>query len=137
MNLKIKRQNKDSFQTLGEMIVYDDCYKEIYRCHCLELPDLGNKFRVSRIPAGIYKVVKRWSRKYEFHFHVKDVANRTWILIHRGNTYHDTRGCILTGDSLRDINRDNELDVVNSKNTLKKLLELLPQSFTLKIEDEN
>lgn len=137
MNLKIKRQSKNSFQTLGKMFVYDDCYEEIYSCHCLELPDLNNKFSVSRIPSGTYKVVKRWSKKYGYHFHVKDVDNRTWILIHSGNTYRDTRGCILPGDSLTDINKDNELDVINSRKTLNKLLELLPQYFTLKIEDED
>lgn len=137
MNLEINRLRSNVHQTLGEMIVYDDCYNEIYDCNCLELPDRDNKVGVSRIPAGVYDVVKRNSPKYGDHFLVKNVKNRSWILIHSGNTYKQTRGCILPGKGLGYVDSDRMLDVTYSKDTMKELNDILPDSFKMRINDEN
>ncbi|QNF35872.1 hypothetical protein HUW51_17135 [Adhaeribacter swui] len=103
----------------------------IYNCKTLELPWLQNKSKVSCIPTGTYQVRKRNSPKYGDHFHVLDVPGRDYILIHHGNYYTDILGCILPGQNFSDINGDGLRDVTNSKNTMKMLLSLLPDSFTL------
>ena len=113
-------------QTLGNLSIDG---KEI--CKTLELPWLENKRRVSCIPEGEYTVVKRNSPKYKNHFHILEVPNRDWILIHHGNFYTDILGCILVGENHVDINRDGLLDVTNSVATMKKLNTIFPDKFKL------
>jgi len=146
MKLILRRHDSNKKQTLGRLQIYNvDTYKVtlIYtpnlenRIYTLELPDKGNQQNVSRIPQGIYQCKKRWSWKHKKHIQILDVPNRTWILIHTGNFYTDIRGCILIGDKLSDINNDGYQDVLNSKNTLKKILNLLPDRFELEIIDED
>ncbi len=124
----LKRINDNGIQTLG--ILY---YNNIEIAKTLELPWKGNQFRISCIPKGTYKVIRRHSAKYGEHFHILDVSNRTYILIHHGNYYYNFLGCIGVGQSFKDINNDGQLDITNSKNTMKKLLKTLPKEFTLKI----
>ncbi|WP_228466698.1 DUF5675 family protein [Adhaeribacter swui] len=128
--LHINRTLHQPKQTLGVMTVKLGS-QVIYNCKTLELPWLQNKSKVSCIPTGTYQVRKRNSPKYGDHFHVLDVPGRDYILIHHGNYYTDILGCILPGQNFSDINGDGLRDVTNSKNTMKMLLSLLPDSFTL------
>ena len=131
-SLLIQRQSFEKKQTLGIMMVL--LGKQImYTCKTLELPDLNNAPQKSCIPAGTYTVVKRESPKYGKHFHVTQVPNRDYILIHQGNFYSDILGCILPGKEHKDLNADGCRDVTDSKNTMKMLLSLLPNKFTLTI----
>lgn len=127
-------KDNDHSQTLGHFILYDDMDVAMH-CKVLELPDLDNQKRVSRIPAKVYRCKKRWSQKYGWHYHVLDVEGRTWILIHFGNYKKDTLGCILPGSDFLDINGDGHLDVTNSKNTMALLISKAPEEFTLIIND--
>ena len=102
----------------------------------LELPDRDNKNSISRIDEGTYKCVKRKSRRFKNHFHVLNVKNRSYILIHSGNYNTHTKGCLLVGDSLSDINSDGELDVVNSKKTMNLLNNLLTEEFLLVLKNQ-
>ena len=133
MEATIKRIKYQEKQTLGEFTLFKDGH-EIFNCKTLELPDLDNAFQKSHIPKGTYKVVPRTSIKFKNHFHILDVPNRTYILIHAGNYYTDILGCILVGDSFAYINKDSYLDVTNSVKTLKRLLELSPKGFKLTIK---
>ena len=65
-----------------------------------------------------------------------DVPNRSYILIHSGNYNKHTLGCILVGATLSDINGDGYRDTTNSKETLNKLNEILPDYFKLTIKWE-
>ena len=130
MRLEILRFPSDVKQTLGIFQVYDGNFK-VFEGVTLELPDKDNKRRISRINEGTYKVVKRWSEKYEHHFHVLDVEGRDYILIHSGNYYTHTLGCILPGRRFTDINGDGHDDITHSKATMDKLNELLPDEFEL------
>jgi len=133
--LIMERQNADEKQTLGRLYVVNAADRIQFSCWSLELPDLNNKSNVSRIPAGSYVVQKRWSKKFAHHLIVKDVDGRQYILFHKGNTYHDTRGCILVGNDLADINSDRHLDVINSADTMEEILALLPAKTTLLIAE--
>lgn len=64
---------------------------------------------------------------------MRGVDGRTYILIHPGNFYTDIEGCILVGSDLSDINADGLIDVINSGDTMDKLLELMPNKFNLTI----
>ena len=130
MRLEILRFPSDSKQTLGIFQVYDG-NKEIFKGVTLELADKNNKKNISRIKEGEYKVVKRWSEKYGNHFHVLDVYKRDYILIHSGNYYTDTNGCILPGEKFIDINGDGNDDITNSQETMNKLNKILPDEFDL------
>ena len=99
----------------------------------LELPDLDNAPNISCIPEGTYKCVRITSPSLGECFDVYNVIDRTYIRIHAGNFTSQIQGCILVGDSLKDINGDGVIDVLNSKDTLNKLLESLPKIFLLKI----
>ena len=120
-------------QTLGRMIAIRN-NTEVLNCKTLELPWLNNQKKISCIPKGKYHVVKRTSQKYGNHFYVQNVPNRDMILIHAGNYVTQTEGCILVGDSFTDINGDNLRDVTNSKATLAKLYDLMPDEFELYID---
>ena len=134
MRARIARDPSSDKQTLGEMIIIDDLGEEVFSCKTLELPWKDNQQNVSCIPVGDYEVKRRVSQKFKEHFHIQDVPNRTWILIHAGNYYTQIQGCVLVGAGFSDINSDGYLDVVSSKNTLSKLLELMPDTFQLTIQ---
>lgn len=133
MKLLIQRYGHGEKQTLGNLFVLDENNEVAYDCETLELPWKNNKRSVSCIPEGTYQVEKRYSAKFGWHFHIKDVDGREWILIHSGNYYTQIRGCILVGDGLTDINGDGIVDVTNSRDTMADLLGLMPSKFELKI----
>ncbi len=131
-DLIITRSFANSKQTLGQAHVIE-CERSIFSCDTLELPDLNNQVRISRIPEGVYCVKKRTSNKFGLHFHITGVKGRTYILIHKGNYHSQILGCVLVGLSHKEINGDGYMDVVSSGRALDKLLDLMPDEFTLTI----
>ena len=123
MKLILSRHEETNKQIIGSMVLFDDDSLFISRVLTLELPYRNNKFSVSSIPIGEYVITPRWSVKYGNHFHILNVPSRSMILIHAGNFFFQTHGCILVGSALLDINGDNAPEVLNSKATLKKLVQ--------------
>jgi len=134
MKVTITRSKLEDAQTLGALVLTNDEGKKLFNCKTLELPWLNNKRNESCIPLGNYKVVARQSAKYNKHYHIQDVPGRSFVLIHIGNYYTQTKGCILVGKSVSDINGDGYLDVTNSKSALQELLKLAPNGFDLEIK---
>jgi hypothetical protein len=134
--IELSRFLENDFQTLSKFIVFDDYNCEIARGVMLELPDENNEKMISRINEGEYDCVKRFSKKFKNHFHVLDVLDRSYILIHIGNYYTNTWGCILPGKDLVDIDGDGLKDVTSSGSTMKMLNEILPDKFKLIIKNE-
>ena len=96
VNLLILRDTFTDESTIGELFLDGERF-----CDTLELPYRDNQRGISCIPIGEYGVRFRYpresgSRDY-LHLLVKDVPNRDYILLHRGNSAKDTRGCILVG----------------------------------------
>ena len=87
----------------------------------LELPWLNNQPFVSCISPGTYKAVKTYSNTFGWCIHILYAQNRYGILIHAGNFYTNTKGCILVGNHFSYINADNQIDISNSKESLKIL----------------
>ena len=147
MEAILTRKIYDDVQTLGTLIFYKTKKSkyigsrkiEIFRCNTLELPWKNNEPFVSCIPLGLYTVKLYKSFHHGICFKVTQVSKRTNILIHSGNYYTDTRGCILVG-SLKyfDINRDGKLDLIDSKRTLQEILNLkgIKHIFNLEITIE-
>jgi len=132
----------NQFQTEGDFELRNGMGEVIFKCKTLELKNDSNKRGVSCIPEGTYNVIKTKSPSQGVCFSVKDVPNRSHILIHKGNYagsinpktgIPDIKGCILVGTSLTDISADGIKDIVNSRNTMEKLLSLT-EGFTLTIK---
>tara|TARA_R100001163_G_C4939638_1_gene112055 strand:- start:224 stop:625 length:402 start_codon:yes stop_codon:yes gene_type:complete len=132
MKVVLNRLVDTGKETLGKLTIHDEL-KDVYECKTLELSWKDNKQNISCIPFGEYLVSIRTSEKYGEHFIVNNVEDRSYILIHQANYHTQLRGCIAVGKKYSDINSDGELDVTSSKNTMKDLLEILPDSFYLNI----
>ena len=128
MKVLIERFWQNENQTEGMVRILNDTYKVLLKGYCIELPDRDNEKNISRIPSKIYKARKRWSQKFSWHIELLDVPNRSYILIHSGNYFTQTEGCILVGSELKDINADFNVDAINSRVFLNKMLEILPDN---------
>ena len=118
-----------------------DGRKILFECFLLELPWRNNQPRISCIPLGKYKAVKRppgheGSRFKYWHFEVLNVPGRTKIKWHVANYVKELLGCGAPGSKVMDIDADGKLDAANSRNTLKKLVAILPDEFELIITQD-
>jgi hypothetical protein len=76
-----------------------------FNCPTLELPWRDNKPNYSCIPEGTYHCTLRRSPKFGVTYHVTNVPNRSYILIHSGNYAGDSKlgykthtyGCLILG----------------------------------------
>lgn len=72
-------------------IYYQDCFLT----YSIELPWKDNHTRVSCIPEGKYRLMKRYNAHLKEHFQLVDVPGRTDILIHPANdALLELKGCI-------------------------------------------
>lgn len=92
---------------------FDDCtlgtmkFADGFELQTLELPWKDNQSRVSCIPEGQYALAMRRSGvvsrttggAYPEGWEVVNVPDRTYIMVHVGNTVDDVLGCILVGQS--------------------------------------
>lgn len=91
---------------------------DIFICHTIELPWKDNERRTSCIPEGRYELKKRYSPKFKWHLLVKDVPERSVVLIHPANdALRELRGCIAPVCSLTGEGRG-----LLSKNALTRLV---------------
>jgi len=132
MKVVLNRLVDTGKETLGALTIHDEI-KESFSCKTLELSWKDNKTNVSCIPRGEYLAIVRFSEKHGEHFIIKDVEDRDYILVHAANYHSQLRGCIAVGKSYSDINKDGELDVTSSRDTLDSLLSILPDSFYINI----
>jgi hypothetical protein len=114
-----------------------------FNCYTLELPWKDNMSNISCIPSGTYDVITRLSPRFGNVYWVKDVPDRSFILIHSGNWAGDiskgfkshVNGCILLGQQ-RGLLR-GQLAILNSRITVKRFMKILNyQPFTLDIYEE-
>lgn len=134
-----------SKQTEGEFQVLSNdskLEKLTWSWKTLELPWKDNEPNESCIPDGFYIVKRHNSPTFGECFHVTNVPGRSHILFHAGNYAGsvnpktgtpDTKGCILPGKALTDINADGISDVTSSGLAMKEMLRVLPDEFELEI----
>lgn len=105
-----------------------------FRCFTLELPYKDNAQNISCIPSGTYEYFKRQSPTNGSVLELRNVVNRSFIQVHKGNYTSDVVGCILVGESIADINNDGIPDVTNSGKTLNNLLSVVDETGLITIE---
>lgn len=128
MHIKIVREEYYETCTIGKLYI-----DGVYFCATLEDKDRGltndmslneiiqkKVYGQTAIPTGIYKVILSISNKFKRILpEILNVPNWSGVRIHSGNTAADSLGCILVG------NRLNESFIANSRNTEKKLIDIL------------
>lgn len=97
--------------------------------YTIERPWLDNQPFKSCIPEGVYKVESYSSPKYPDVWEIKDVPERTHILIHAANYAKDVQGCIGPGMELA----TNGWWVKSSQNAMKILRMKLPEEFEINV----
>lgn len=94
--------------------------------YTLELSEHNNLREKSCIPEGQYICTYEYNKKG--HTYRLYVTGRSGILIHKGNTIKDTKGCILFG-----LWRE-KYGIIESKKGMEKLKKLFPHQFKLVIK---
>jgi hypothetical protein len=116
--------------TIGQL----DLLGSPFKCFTLELPWKNNQQNISCIKPKTYKYEKRKSPTLGWVIHILDVEGRTWIYIHAGNFTSQIKGCILVGQSIKDINRDGTPDVTHSEQTFNSLMDRITDTGTITIQ---
>ena len=111
MKLEVLRFSSGKDSTSGALFSVVEGVKT-FLCYTLEDEYRDTKvYSETRIPAGIYNIEFRneggFNNKYSKRFsdihvgmlHITNVPGFEYILIHCGNTYEHTAGCLLVGDS--------------------------------------
>lgn len=104
-------------------------YKSKPICVTCENPWLRNKSKISCIPPGNYDCIPHSGVKYKNVWELRNVPQRSSILIHNGNTIENTEGCILVGLGLGTIK--GLPAVTASVAALTMLQTMLPKDFDL------
>lgn len=107
-------------------------YKD-FTCMTLELPWLDNQRSISCIP----RAEGYTGRKYKSPANgdciaIDSVLDRDYIQIHSLNWLHQTEGCIGVGKMFNPSTHNGPM-ITKSRDTLKALLPLLPDSFMIEI----
>jgi hypothetical protein len=88
--------------------------------YSIERPWLDNAPNVSCIPVGSYDMGWRDSPRFGETWHVQEVQDRTYILIHAANFPKDVQGCIGLGTGLM----GDRIAVSNSRKAVARFEEL-------------
>lgn len=128
--MNLQRTRKTRLATYGTLR-YND-----FECKTIELPWLDNEPSISCIPEGMYdyEVIDQSPSIDYPHVWIKDVPGRAGIKIHVANYVFQLRGCIAVGKDHKDIDRDGVIDVTESRNTLNKLLKVVPRQGKIQIQ---
>jgi len=137
MYLELIRISDNGIQTTGDLTLWSNDNVLLATFNTLELSYKDNQRQISCIPLGKYVVKKNISFRFGRGFRIENVIGRDNILIHKGNFNKDTKGCILIGFGLKDLNGDFQLDVKNSQLAMSCLLELLKNECVIIIKSKN
>ncbi|MCH8556910.1 MAG: DUF5675 family protein [Balneolia bacterium] len=135
MYIYVDRIAQNEFQTEGLLRLINESGEVKFKCRTLELPWRENKRTVSCIPAGRYQAMRHQSPRFGNCILLFGVKGRSEILIHYGNFFHDTLGCILVGRDFLDMDGDGHLDVTFSRATINRLYDLCTPSLEVIIRD--
>lgn len=114
MNLLELIRVKYSDQGVSGILMLDEL---LLIAFTLEPPWLLNECEKSCIPCGTYKYFYVNHPKFGNAFEIEDVPGRTEILIHPGNYFEETKGCILPG-----LDPSNELNCIKHSRAILGVL---------------
>lgn len=128
----IQRAWSDHRVTLGMLTIVGVRHEPIYT---LENP-LRETIVDSRISDGEFECIPYSGTKFKDVYLLKDVPERTDILIHAGNFESDTRGCILVGLSAASAPTGEPM-ILESRQAMRIFRELIgDESFILTLLPE-
>jgi hypothetical protein len=131
--VSIVRFKTNDLATYGELKVVQN-NKILFQCKTIERGWLDNESRISCIPEGSYNVVKTYSNRFKRNLYlVEDVPGRAGIRLHSSNFASQLNGCIALGMDFKDINNDNQMDVINSK-TAHKLFDEVMNNMPFRLQ---
>jgi len=130
MIIYITRLKDDGNQTISKCSLMSEI-KTVFQFNSLELSYKNNQREISCIPPGKYKARVRITKKYGRHLHILNVDGRSLILVHPGNFQTQTKGCLLVGSGFKDINNDGSVDVINSKDTMRRLMSFIDKEVDI------
>jgi len=125
-------------ETIGRLAVLENG-EDVWSCRTIELPYRDNERWVSCIPPGRYvaEVVQESPAFGYPHVWLHDrgsraaASTRTGIKIHVANFARQLEGCVAVGRQFRDLDGDGVVDVTDSEETLRGLLEQMPAKTEL------
>ena len=131
---------KESDEGTEGILIYPE---QGFECYTLELPDRGNQRNISRIPAGVYPTQLIVSGHFGRVYWVRNVPNRSSILIHSGNWGGDVakgykshiQGCILVGQKMGWIQKQRAI-LFSAPARSEMLRALQEKDFTLDIREK-
>lgn len=135
MDLKLERLGYfDEEGTFGELAGGD------FSCKTVELPWRDNRVARSCIPEGTYRMRKRPSGvvsrtsggRFEEGWEITHVPDRTWIMVHVGNTINDLDGCVAVGKAWGYVER--HWAVTASRDTFAAFMQTLAEEDEHTIE---
>jgi hypothetical protein len=135
MDLKLERRGYfDEEGTFGELSGGD------FSCKTVELPWRNNQRGKSCIPEGTYIMRKRVSGvvqrtsggQFTEGWEITNVPDRTYIMVHVGNTIADLDGCVAVGKAWGYIER--HWGVIASRNTFRAFMQALEDDDEHRIE---
>lgn len=134
VSVTITRTTDTGKQTLGELVAING--GKTFKCRTIELPWKDNQRMISCIPKGTYLVkMSVWAGKTKKFYLLQNVPGRGGIFMHEGNYYYNYQGCIGLGKDLVDMNRDGQLDVTATTDTVKAFETFMEgKDFTLTIQ---
>lgn len=115
--MKLQRFYMDKYYTQGILKVNGLTF------YTLERPWLNNKRNISCIPEGKYPIYTFKHNRHGEVIGLRNVPNRSEILIHPGNSIDDTEGCILPG-----LNCGRGI-VLNSKRALREIVKRRTEDY--------
>lgn len=123
ITVTITRDTSTDAGTFGRLRAEGD--GKSFECHTLELPWRDNRRSLSCIPLGSYPVDWSHSGKFGKCYRLRDVPERSGILIHAGNYAGDKtlglksniEGCILLGMKRGKLN--GQAAVLQSKDAIR------------------
>ena len=129
MQLKLIRHKFFPECTIGELYIDGKKYCDTLEPHRIDWETETKVDGKTAIPEGRYRIVMGWSGRYKRLMpFLENVPHFSAIMVHTGNTHHDTKGCILVGVySRRDF-------IAHSRDTFEPLRDAIARAYA-KYED--
>lgn len=117
----VNRDKGNDSQTLGVCYIKDECGEIIFKSEAIERGWLNNQSRVSCIPEGEYPVKLEYSNRFKKElYEIYGVPKRSECKFHAANYARQLNGCIALGNKRKDIDKDGNVDVTSSRDTMAK-----------------
>ena len=123
MELLIQRMKHDNVEVLGNFFLYDGDKLLMHGVTLEPIFDDGEP----KIKLGKHRLINYFSahfQTYLWRFDTNKVEFDRAFLIHIGNFRANSDGCCLFGEGIANLDNDHELDITNSKSTVKRFMRL-------------